>query len=91
MIFEGRLFAEIGVQGSPTAPRAPKLGKSERAVVSSGPLAGARGPLWASIGRLPSALVAPVASEGSSGARFGRQRPRGWCPQRTAQMWLFVL
>ena len=66
----------------PTGPRAPKLGGSEHGVVSSGSLGGARGPLWAPIGRLPSALVAPLASERSSGATFGRERPREWCPQR---------
>ena len=49
---------------------------------SLGPLRGARGPLWAPIRRLPSAWVAPVASERSSGATFGRERPREWCPQR---------
>ena len=69
-------------KGPPTGPRAPKLGGPERAVVSSGPLGGALGPLWAPIRRLPSALVAPVASEKSSGATFGRERPREWCPQR---------
>ena len=46
------------------------------------PLRGARGPLWGPIRRLPSAWVAPVASERSSGAPFGRRRPREWCPQR---------
>ena len=69
-------------KGPPTGPRAPKLGGPERGVVSSGPLGGALGPLWAPIRRLPSALVAPVASEKSSGATFGRERPREWCPQR---------
>ena len=41
-----------------------------------------RGPLWSPIRRLPSACVAPVASKRSSGATFGRERPREWCPQR---------
>ena len=43
---------------------------------------GAHGLLWAPIRRLASAWVAPVASERSSGATFGRERPREWCPQR---------
>ena len=69
-------------KGPPTGPRAPKLGRPEIAVVSSGPLGGALGPLRAPIRRLPSALVAPLASGKPSGARFGRERPREWCPQR---------
>ena len=44
-------------KGRPTEPRAPKLGGSERAVASLGPRGGPFGPLWASLGRLPSALL----------------------------------
>ena len=50
--------------------------------VTRAPWGGARGRLWAPIRRLPSAWVALVASERSSGATFGRERPREWCPQR---------
>ena len=42
----------------------------------------ARGPLWSPIRRLPSAWVAPVASERSSAATFGRERSREWLPKR---------
>ena len=69
-------------KGPPTGPRAPKPGLPERGVVSSGALGVVRGPLRATIRRLPSALAAPVASERPSGATFGRERPREWCPQR---------
>ena len=49
---------------------------------SLGSLRGARGPLWAPVRRLPSAWVAPVASERSSAATFGRERSREWLPKR---------
>ena len=54
-------------KGPPTEPRAPKLGGPERAVASLGPLGGPFGHLWASLGRLPSALVAPLPPRGLRG------------------------
>ena len=54
-------------KGPPTEPRAPKLGGSERAVLSLGLLGGPFGPLWASLGRLPSAWVAPLPPRGLRG------------------------
>ena len=54
-------------KGPPTEPRAPKLGGPEGAVVSLGSLGGPFGRLWASLGRLPSALVAPLPPRGLRG------------------------
>jgi hypothetical protein len=54
-------------KGPPTEPRAPKLGGPERGVLSLGPLGGPFGPLWASLGRLPSAWVAPLPPRGLRG------------------------
>ena len=51
----------------PTEPSGPKLGGPERGVLSLGSLGGPFGPLWASLGRLPSALVAPLPPRGLRG------------------------
>ena len=69
-------------QAPPTGRKAPKLGRSEIVVVSSGRIGGgARGPLWTPLGRFSYALVAPVAFERPSAASFGREHARGLCPQ----------
>ena len=54
-------------KGPHTEPKAPKLGGSERGVLSLGPLGGTFGPLWASLGRLPSSWVAPLPPRGLRG------------------------
>ena len=54
-------------KGPTTQPKAPKLGPSERAVLSLGPLGDPFGPLWASLGCLPSALGAPLPLRGLRG------------------------
>ena len=64
-----------GALGAARAPRRAPGG-------SLGSLRGARGPLGAPVRRLPSAWVAPVASERSSAATFGRERSREWLPKR---------
>ena len=54
-------------KGRPTEPTAPKLGGSERAVASLGPLGVPFGRLWAPLGFLPSALVTPLPPRGLRG------------------------
>ena len=54
-------------EGPFTEPSAPKLAGSERAVLCLGPLGGPLGHLWASLGRLLSAWVAPLPPRGLRG------------------------
>ena len=80
-------------KGPPTEPRAPKLGGPERGVLSLGPLGGPFGPLWASLGRLPSALGAPLPLRGLRGPALVDNLFEDDAPKvpLTAEMYPFIL
>ena len=59
-------------KGPPTEPKAPKLGRPERAVVPLKALGAPFAPVWVLLGRLPSALVALPTTERVSSAPLGR-------------------
>ena len=80
-------------KGPPTEPRAPKLGPSEGAVASLGPLGGPFGPVWASLVRLPSALVAPLPPRGLRGPALVDNLLEDDAPKVSlkAEMYAFIL